>query len=352
MRVSRSLSALTVCLLSACASKAPPQPSAPAPAPQPEAALVSEAEPEPEPEAPSCAGDDDCAAQGDALRDAGDRAGAQALYGIGCDADGLASCARLGSLVADDDAALAEQAWTKACEAGDLDSCLSLAQRAEPRDAVPWYERACAVDDRKRHEATCLKGAQVAYAAERYDAARTLAEGVCDEHSTVGCGVLGVLYAKGLGGEAQLDQARVAFERGCKGGDTEACGNLETLDRALEQQKIASVLPVERANVSIGSISVDGLSATNLMCRRDGGGGLFGGAMGALSGISKRKKKLMKCASKSEDVRVRWTTVGGKIKTVDAVASSPKVEGCVKKALRGASAAFGGTCAATFSLGK
>lgn len=39
------------------------------------------------------------------------------------------------------------------------------------------------------------------------------------------------------------------------------------------------------------------------------------------------------------------------IQTVEVQASTPKVEACVKKSVKGASAAFGGTCAATFSIG-
>lgn len=65
--------------------------------------------------------------------------------------------------------------------------------------------------------------------------------------------------------------------------------------------------------------------------------------MEAISGIAKRKKRLVACGASPEDVRVRWTTAGGRIKTVDVEASSKKVNSCVKKALKGASATFGGT---------
>lgn len=74
--------------------------------------------------------------------------------------------------------------------------------------------------------------------------------------------------------------------------------------------------------------------------------------MMALSGIAKRKKRLRACAKKPEEVRARWTTAGGRIATVEVKASSKAVDRCVQKALKGASAAFGGTCAATFPIGK
>ena len=154
---------------------------------------------------------------------------------------------------------------------------------------------------------------------------------------------------------AAAPRPRDCAEDGVAGGlpqEMEKDGCRKMKAPAAEQDSFADVLPVDGANVSIGSIAVDGLQATDLRCRREGGGGLFGGAMGAISGIAKRKKRLMACGSSPEDVRVRWTTAGGRIKTVEVEASSKKVSGCVKKALKGASAAFGGTCAATFSIGN
>jgi len=198
---------------------------------------------------------------------------------------------------------------------------------------------------------TCRTGALEAYNSKDFKRAKTLAEKTCTDTLTIGCGLLGVLHAKGEGVPQDVPQARGYLERACEAKDAEACGNLKALDAAVERARVANVLPVEGANVSIGSIGVDGLQATNLQCRREGGGGLFGGAMGAISGIAKRKKRLLACGSKPEDVRVRWTTAGGRIKTVEVEASSKKVSDCVKKALKGASAAFGGTCAATFSIG-
>ncbi|MGH1345938.1 MAG: tetratricopeptide repeat protein [Nannocystales bacterium] len=338
-----------------CAGKAPDVTAAPTPAEVPSVDAAEVAAVDPEPEGP-CRADADCADEGRALAKAGDDAGARALFQHGCDAGGMKSCDALASAVDDEDPELALTLWGKACEHGVTASCFNAAEKrreSDPSQASALYAKACTpdLDDAVLRSLACSRGALTAYSAGDYGNAKAMAEVICTAESVSGCGLLGVIHAQGLGVKADVDRARAYLDQGCKGGDQEACDNLGKVDAALDRDRIASVLPVEGANVSIGSIAVDGLSASNLQCRRDGGGGLFGGAMGAISGISKRKKKLMKCASKPEDVRVRWNAEGGKIKAVEVKASSPKVEACVKKAVKGAMAAFGGTCAATFSIG-
>lgn len=346
---------MLVLLTLGCAGKSP--------APEaPEATTATTPNPEPveaepaKPEAP-CTSDQDCVDKGKALAEAGDDAGARELYQVGCDAGGGQSCERWASAISDDDPELSRSLWEKACEQNVLNACFNAAEKvreSEPEKAVGLYAKACSPDgeDAMLRSLACSRGGITAYGAQKYGEARTMAEALCNDTSSSGCGLLGVLYAQGRGVSADVEKARRLLDKGCKGGDEEACGNLVAVEAAVEASKMASVLPVEGANVTIGSITVDGLAASDLQCRRDGGGGLFGGAMGAISGISKRKGRLMKCASKPEDVRVRWTAKGGKIKTVEAKASSAKVESCVKKAIKGSSAAFGGTCAATFSIGK
>ena len=352
LRVEGTL-AIALISLAACAGKAtdvaPPQ--TPVEAAEPVAAEAPPAEPE-----GPCPSDEACAEQGRALADGGDTAGARAMYEHGCDGGGLKSCEALASAVDKEDPELALSLWEKACTQGAPSSCFNAAETHRERDpnkASTLYAKACSPDleDAVLRSLACSRGAVTAYGAKDYANARTMAEVLCTDEATSGCGLLGVLYVQGFGVTADIDRAKAYLDQGCKGGDQEACTNLGKVDAAVERDRLASALPVEGANVSIGSIAVDGLSASNLQCRRDGGGGLFGGAMGAISGISKRKGKLMKCASEPEDVRVRWTATGGKIKSVEVQASTPKVAACVKKAVKGSTAAFGGTCAATFSIG-
>ena len=354
----RAQSAVTVVAIAlfGCASKTPQAPDAPE-AERPTEPSPSEPVPASEPAPPEapCASDDDCADKAKTMAESGDDAGAVALYKVGCEANGARSCVGWAIAVAKDDPALALSLQEKACDLDNYDGCFNAAEKyreSDPVKAVGLYAKSCRPDgDAFKQSLTCGRGALAAYAIKEYDKARVMAEVRCTDSVTGGCGLLGVMYAQGTGVSADLDRAKSLLDKGCKGGDKEACGNLEKVAAAAAQSRLASVLPVDGANVSIGSISVDGLSASDLKCRRDGGGGLFGGAMGAISGISKRKGKLMKCAKAPEDVRVRWKASGGKIKTVEVKASSTKVETCVKKAVKGASAAFGGTCAATFSIG-
>lgn len=326
-------------------SPPPEPPSAPEASKSPVAAKPAEA----------CSGDDDCVAKASAHQDAGRTTEAQAMYQAGCDQGGVSSCELLASIVPAGEAKRGASA--RACELGSTRACFNLAEdiRAEdPAAAIVLYTKACAGKGVGGGElsTSCGRGAMEAYKAEDFKSAKTMAGTICNKTSSAGCGLLGVIHTKGQGVPQDVKRGRGYLKRGCEGKDEEACRNLKALDAAVEDARVADVLPVEGANVSIGSIGVDGLQATDLKCRREGGGGLFGGAMGAISGISKRKKRLTACGSKPEDVRVRWTTSGGRIKTVDVEASSKKVSACVKKALKGADAAFGGTCAATFSVGK
>lgn len=302
----------------------------------------------------TCSDDEDCVAKASAHQDAGRTAEALAMYQAGCDEGGVSSCEWLASVVPNSEPQLKRATWARACELGSTRACFNLAEdtRSEdPSGALALYTKACAGSSGGELATSCGRGALEAYKAKDFKAAKTMAGTICNKTSSAGCGLLGVLHAKGEGVPQDVKRARGYLKRGCEAKDEEACRNLKALEVAVEGARVAEVLPVEGANVSIGSIGVDGLQATDLKCRREGGGGLFGGAMGAISGIAKRKKRLMACGSKPEDVRVRWTTSGGRIKTVEVEASSKKVSSCVNKALKGADAAFGGTCAATFSIG-
>ena len=319
------------------------------------ASEVAVADAPPQPEVP-CSSDAECVDQGLSRSEAGDEAGARVSYEAGCTAGGGRSCDSLASAVADEDASRALELWDKACTLGELGGCFNSAEQLRtenPMRAAQLYARACQPDgaDALFRPLACSRGAMTAYGARAYEEARQMAETICVGESVGGCGVLGVMYARGAGVDQDLEKSKGYLDQGCAGGDREACDNLGKVEAAAKQDAFASALPVENANVSIGSIAVDGLSASDLQCRRDGGGGLFGGAMGAISGVSKRKGKLMKCVSAQEDVRVRWEAKGGRIDNVDVRASSPEVAACVEKAVKGASAAFGGTCAATFSIG-
>ncbi|HTJ80425.1 MAG TPA: hypothetical protein VL400_01845 [Polyangiaceae bacterium] len=112
-------------------------------------------------------------------------------------------------------------------------------------------------------------------------------------------------------------------------------------------------LAVEGANLTVGSITADGLSLKDLGCKVEGGGlGVLVLGPAIAGGLSKKKAALDACAPKGADVRVRFTLAGGKVASSEAKADDPKVEACVAKAVKTMPAVADGTCAATLHVGK
>lgn len=108
------------------------------------------------------------------------------------------------------------------------------------------------------------------------------------------------------------------------------------------------------ANVTIGSLDVDGVKVEGLSCRIVGGGlgGLFG-TLAIAAGFGQRKAELDRCAPAGETkTAVRWTQRGGKITTVDATGADDEPNRCVEEALRGAAAGQDAECAAIVVHGR
>lgn len=106
------------------------------------------------------------------------------------------------------------------------------------------------------------------------------------------------------------------------------------------------------SNITVGSMTVNGLKVVNLKCDLQNGG--FMAAMVVVSGLAKQKKALQGCAKGKETAVSHWTFGGGKIKKASvSKASSAKVKKCVKKALlRVKAGKLIGTCSAGIIVGK
>jgi hypothetical protein len=111
-------------------------------------------------------------------------------------------------------------------------------------------------------------------------------------------------------------------------------------------------LDVPGANITMASITVDGLTMTDFACQAGGGLGalLAGPTMAGM--LSKKKAALKACSPKAGTVRVRWTAAGGKVTKAESKAATPQIEACVTKAVSSVPATMDGTCAATIDLGK
>lgn len=107
------------------------------------------------------------------------------------------------------------------------------------------------------------------------------------------------------------------------------------------------VAGVPGANLTMSSLSADGLELKDVSCKADGLG--FLGAIMVAGSLAKKKTALKACAS-GQSPRVFWTFVGGKITDVSVEGVDAKIGSCVSRALKNAAAPGTGNCAATLVL--
>jgi hypothetical protein len=104
---------------------------------------------------------------------------------------------------------------------------------------------------------------------------------------------------------------------------------------------------VPGANLTVGSITADGLVMKSMSCRAEGLGML--GAIVVAGTLSKKKPALSACA-KGKAPKVRWRFTDNRITEVEVEGVEAPVAACVERALKGAPAAGAGECEATLEL--
>jgi TPR repeat protein len=292
-----------------------------------------------------------CLEAGKQARELKDKAKARESFEAACDQDNGEACNYFAGMVQDEDKdeARAATIWKKGCDLGDGSSCFNAAEKIreqKPKDATSLYAKACKSggDDRMLASLACGRGAIHAFTDGDFTAAADIAGAGCSDKVQAGCNVLGVIHAEGRGVPADKEKATAFFKKACAAGDQDACNN---------EKKVANALDVPGANITMGSVTADGFTLTDVTCKSEGGG------LGALllgpavaGALGKKKAAFNACAPKGADVRVRWTMAGGKVTNVEAKAGDPKIEACVVKAVKSSVAVLEGTCAASFHAGK
>lgn len=317
-------------------------------------------EAEPPPPAQPCPDRDACLKAGQAAEEAKDLELAEKMLKHACELESAQGCNSLALLIDEKHPVAGLALKRKACLLGSSGGCSNAAEHlreSDPASAVPFYTKAC-VGFAKEKETfvqnmTCFRGSATAYGAKLYGPALEMASLICVEDSRGGCDIAGVLYTRGLGVDQDLDRAQELFRFGCEGGDQKACAHGEKLTKLrAEEAGPSSTLRVANANITIGSIAVNGVTINDLECRSQGGG--FGSLLAGpafVKTIAKRKRKLMACSSEGE-VRLRWKAKGGRLTDLEAKGSTPAIEACIVKALKGAKSTVEGTCAATLPFAQ
>lgn len=108
---------------------------------------------------------------------------------------------------------------------------------------------------------------------------------------------------------------------------------------------------IDGANLTMGSLEVNGLKAENLSCKLEGGGGLLAGPA-TLGALAKQKAPLDACVESPTRARVAWTAAGTLTDIHVADAPNAKSARCIAKALAAVKAPGNGKCAVTLVLGS
>jgi TPR repeat protein len=158
---------------------------------------------------------------------------------IECRAGGSAACARLGNLVGADEARPMRAAAVhgRACDLGDLDSCLiaarTLQAHAFHREAYPLLQRACGAEGTGGAEA-CLRAGRLLLAGRQVgpdlDQGLALFRLACDRGEGAACLELGQALDSGPARGRDETAAGLALDQACRLGQAGGC--LVLADRA------------------------------------------------------------------------------------------------------------------------
>ena len=171
-----------------------------------------------------------CAALGDVVFDSGNEAGAVLLWEKACNGRVAYACTEVASghlARANQSAAarnLAIQAGTKACDLGDGDGCLVVADATTPleRRSV-WFERACALNLGDGCAFAAHSARQGDFGPRNAAAAVRFGEKACTLGNWIECAIAGHAFANGTDVARDPVKAKQLYTTGCDHGDAPAC---------------------------------------------------------------------------------------------------------------------------------
>ena len=175
--------------------------------------------------------------------------------------------------------------------------------------------------------------------------ANPLFEKSCDAKSADGCFNVGVGYLKGKGVSEDHAIAEKYMKKACKAGSKKGC---ELAEQLAKKAKNATA-KVKGANLTVGSMTANGMTVNNLQCRLIGGG-IFA-SMGIVAGLAKQKASLDACARGGAAPEVVWSFSNGRVTKVK-VDKAGRAGGCVSRALKRVSFPSSGECAAQILIGN
>jgi hypothetical protein len=173
--------------------------------------------------------------------------------------------------------------------------------------------------------------------------AASMSEKSCNADDAGGCLVHGLLARDGQGTPKDKERAILDLDKACRRGLEQAC------IAKMELAPPSPPKPDSDAEVSVESMTVGGLTITNLRCKLEsasGGHGML--AMGAT--LASRSGAMKECVKKATDVSVRWSSKGQIATDIQVDSSDVALKSCVERALAGSTVPLPCTCSATVHL--
>lgn len=256
------------------------------------------------------------------------------------------------------DYGVALELFERGCELDDSFSCYNAgvlrADEAighhDPKRAVEHLEKGC----KKNHAGACDALGRLFYKGQGVpkDPARGVDsfERACGLGKALSCQTGGLLLVNGEGGVKQDDaRGKMLLAKGCKLGDAKSCAAGKDAPKTSDSGSNGSD---KKFNLSVNSMTVDGMEATDLRCNL-AKGGFMASAM-IIGGLSKQKSAMDRCAgSNAYSPRISMTFSGGSASGVKVEGVPEKVASCVQKSVeKKVKANVSGNCEVTVKIGK
>ena len=288
------------------------------------------------------------------------------LFRQACKAGQVSSCRNAGAeyfqgKIIKRDYKVALELFERGCELNDGFSCYNAgvlrADEAvglqDPKRAVEHLERGCKI----KHASACDALGRLFYKGQGVpkDTARSVDnfELACGLGNALSCQTGGLLLVNGEGGVTKDEKrGKVLLAKGCKLGDAKSCSASKKASSSTSGGSGSSGGSDKKFNLTVNSMTVDGMEAQDLRCNL-AKGGFMASAM-IVGGLSKQKSAMDKCAgSKSYSPRIYMSFAGGSASGVKVEGVPKKVGVCVKKSVeKKVKASVSGQCEVTIKIGK
>ena len=250
------------------------------------------------------------------------------------------------------------KAATRGCKGGSPASCYIVGVlywqgagvKKSPKKTAKFFTRACDL----KHAGACYNlgvlhrdGVGVKKSGKK---GLKISIKACELGYNDGCLNAGVMLLKGQGVKKDVKRSAGIFKKGCDKGHKKCCTGAELAKKEMSGGGDSGSDGVTDANVTVGSMTVNGFTIKDMKCKITGGGFL---ASAMVVGSLGKRKKLKHCGKKGKTPKVVWVYAGGKARVLSVTGASGKAKKCIRAEMKKVRAgSLAGKCEGLFVMGK